>query len=153
MALRRQQISYDDWVHKPFYHQTTPRKWRSRSRALNIAANVGSTSYAPTIMYQKSKGFYIPGPGSEEYSWIGKRILYWTGDSIPSYVKRNRMLHYGKHQIGEYEIALFARAGTYRILFVDNHGRLKSKPEVSYQSARMNIFVDSNDIIRAVAYF
>jgi hypothetical protein len=143
MALRRQQLSFDDWVHKEFYHQTTPRKWRTRAHA---------KTYTPSILYRNRRS-YSPGPGTEEHSWIGKKLLYWTGDSVCSYVKANRMRSYGKDSIGEYEIARFARSGTYRIIFVDDQGNWRSKPEVSYRPGRMNLLVNPRDIIVGVSYF
>ena len=153
MTARRQFLSHDDWVHPEFYHQTTPRKWRTYNYAVNVSAGTGSAGYAPSILYQSGKGFAVPVEGSTERTWIGKKLIYWTGDSVLSYVKQIREAKYGKNNIGEYEIATFTRPNIYRILFVDEKGNWRSKPEVSYQAGRLNIIVDPNDIIKAVAYF
>jgi hypothetical protein len=153
MTARRQVLSFDSLVHPEFYHQTTPRKWRTYNYTTNVSAGTGSSSYAPSILYQSGKGFAIPAEGSTERTWIGKKLSYWTGDSITSYVKQIRELKYGKGIIGEYEIATFARPNIYRILFVDEKGIWKSKPEISYQAGRLNIIVGPDDVIKAVAYF
>jgi hypothetical protein len=151
--MRRQLLSNDDLSHEEFYHLTSPRKWTSVKSAVNASANTGSTSYAPSILYQSGKGFAIPAPNSTERTWIGKKLLYWMDDSVTSYVKQIRELKYGKNSIGEFEIAQFTRPNIYRILFIDYEGRWRSKPEVSYQAGRLNLMVDPDDIIRAVAYF
>lgn len=153
MSIRRQLLSNDDLVHSEFYHQTTPRKWRSSGSAVNVSAGTGSTSYAPSILYQSKKGFAVPAEGSTERTWIGKTLIYWTGESLSSYVKQIRELKYGKNNIGEYEIAQFTRPNIYRILFVDKDGSWRSKPEVSYRAGRLNLIVGPDDIIKAIAYF
>jgi len=137
-------LSNDDLVHPEFYHQTSPRKWRSYTSA---------ATYSPSIYNKCGNGCKQPELTPMEHSWIGKKILYWTGDSISSYVKQVRETKYGKNSIGEYEIAKYARPNIYRILFLDQDGKIKSKPEVSYRPGRMNILVDTNDIIRGVLYF
>jgi hypothetical protein len=134
--LRRQVLSHDDLVHKEFYHQTSPRKWRTYGSAKN---------YIPSIMYSGI-------PKGIDSSWVGKKIIYWNGDSVKSYIRQIRETKYGD-SISEYDIARYARPNIYRIIFVDNNGIIRSKIETSYQPSRMNIFVNDKDIITKISYF
>lgn len=139
--LRRQVLSHDDLVHKEFYHQTSPRKWRTFSSA----ANFGERSYVPSIMY-------LGIPEGVPSEWIGKKIIYWNGESVSSYVKQVRESKYG-NSISEYDIARKLRPNIYRIIFVDSKGKIRSKIESSYQAGRLNIFVNENDVIVKISYF
>jgi hypothetical protein len=148
MAVRRQVLSHDDWVHPEFYHQTTPRKWRT----INYPQMEGS-NYVPSLLYQANHGFLKASPSSVEYTWIGKKLIPWQGESLSSYVEQIRAARLGVDNISEYEIAKFARGKIYRIVFVDNNGLFRSKPNVTYQAGRLNIMVGPDDIIRDVGYF
>jgi hypothetical protein len=149
MALRRQILSFDDWVHTPFYHQTNPSKWRT----------INNVQYAPG--YQPSRWtvrqfnqYQSPTTVDKPFrDWIGKKLLYWEGESIYSYIQQIRMMKYGENSIGEYEIAQFTRPNIYRIIFIDKQGKWRSKPSVEYMAGRLNIFVDPDDVIRNIAYF
>jgi hypothetical protein len=149
---RRQLTTYDDWAHPEYTHQSSPRKWRSMGASI-ITGGPKSAGYATTYMSQSRKGFYSPGPGSTEHSWIGKKILYWNGESVSSYVTQIRNKKYGPHHIGEYEISLFSRPNEYRFIYVDREGKWRSKPTDDYQAARMNLLIDPDDIIRRIVYF
>src|SRR5271163_3470254 len=119
---RRQVISYDDWVHPEFYHQTSPRKWRSFNASENITTSSEGSGYIPSLFYQWNHGYYSPPS-----QWVGKRLLPWQGESISSYVKQIRQLKYGIgadgiESVSEYEIALWARPHIYRIIYIDHAG-------------------------------
>lgn len=160
MVSRRQLLSYDDWVHKPFYHQTSPRKWRSYDYSKNVP------DYTPSLLYTGSCGWARDGehtcgragimraandaPGY----WIGKKLIYWQGESLDSFVQQVRLMKFSKENaISEFEIAQFARPNTYRIIFVDNAGIWRSKPDTTYRAGRLNLFIGPDDRIRGVGYF
>jgi hypothetical protein len=148
MVLRRQFVSYDDWVHKPFFHQTSPRKWRANQAAQFIP------NYTPSILYTRGhRGVYVPTNDAPGY-WIGKKLLYWQGESLYSYVQQVRLARDARDDaISEFEIAQFTRPNIYRIIFVDEYGVWRSKPDISYRAGRLNIFVGPDDRIRGVGYF
>jgi hypothetical protein len=157
--MRRQVLSHDDLVHHEFYHQTTPRKWRTSSGSGFISTNLNTPGYIPSWLWQDNtngqaqRGYFEPEKTTSQHAWIGKKLLYWNGESLDSYVAQIRQLKYGPAAIGEFEIAQFARPNDYRIIFVDKNGNWRSNPNISYQAGRLNVLVGPDDIIQKIAYF
>jgi hypothetical protein len=146
---RRQLRAYDDRVHKPFYHQTTPRKWRSFNYAENVSTRA-QPAYRPSLLY----GGDWDRASQLRQMWVGKKIVYWQGESLPNYSRR---IIWGNVDppgvVNEFEIASVAQPYIYRIIYVDRLGKWRSKPDISYRAGRLNIMVDQDDIIRDVGYF
>jgi hypothetical protein len=145
--MRRQVLSHDDLVHHEFYHQTTPRKWRTTGSAGFISTNLDTSGSIPSFLYQRN--YYEP----EKSPWIGKKLLYWNGESLDSYVAQIRAMKYGADAISEYEIANAVRPNDYRILFADVNGNWRSNPNISYIAGRLNVIVGPDDVIQKIGYF
>lgn len=159
--LRRQVISHDDLARSEYrdvnMQMRTPRKWRGYQY---------STAYQPSA--QHATRFVYTAKGEDpESAWVGKRVVYWQGDSVWTYARQLQSLYdptdpngerRGKANahagvVYEYDIAKFCRPNIYRFIYVDDDGNFLSKPEVSYRPGRMNILIDRNDVIRKIMYF
>lgn len=139
--MRRQLITFDDTsaLHK-YYHQSTPRKWTTIRSAKNT----------DSLNYSSSHSFSRPS-NPEIQSWIGKRIIYWNGETVKNYTRNSDNVK--PESVNEVRIAALARPWIYRILYVDKKGKLRSKPADDYQPRRMNILVNPDDIITDILYF
>jgi hypothetical protein len=133
MAWRRQVISNDDLVHPAYYHQTTPRKWRP-IESTRIISRI-----APEIDLAYARN-----------NWVGKRLAYWNGESLPSYIYYLGTLPV--NVVSEFEVAKFARPYSYRILFADHLGHIKNKLDWENIPGRLNLIVNPQDIIIGIAY-
>lgn len=144
MALRRQTMSYDDWV-RPAYGNLetaarTPRKW---------TANIAGSSYN-TYRYQT--GDRVEGIPEHALAaqWIGRQFLPWNGENVTEYMRNVDVLRStGEFESSpyaayahEYEIARALRGVIYRIVMVRD-GAIVSKLGYEYRPAQLNIFLDA----------
>ncbi len=179
--LRRQLLSHDDLVHPEYTHQTSPRKWTTHATAVNVISDARGSGYRPSWLYQESHDLSPPilGVPPPFVNWLGKKIIYWTGESVPEWPltareKPNRRedaitneLNWTKGAeqfsagnsynapgyIHEYEIARQLRPNIYRIIFTDSAGNWRSKVNVDYSAGRANIFIGPDDTIIRVGFF
>jgi hypothetical protein len=114
---------------------------------------------------------YKPESGAtldqNQNSWIGKRIIY-MGPSLAQ--MRDRRNAATVDTVREEEIAHYALPNIYRIIYVDEATdaqnlmfyddqaiskslRARSILNVDFRPSRLNILVDTNDIIRGIRYF
>jgi hypothetical protein len=165
---RRQLLSYDDLsdggpssrYNSMVVQMRSPRKWRTFE---------GSSLFQGDILMRNQ--VFRAGPGDPAYSWVGKKLIQWDGESIFGYAQHLRSLResawrlgstYGEIRVGdtppsniihEYDIAKALRGGIYRIMWVRN-GVLVSQPSVEKRPSRANIYVDVNTmIILGVEYY
>jgi hypothetical protein len=159
--MRRHVLSHDDQARHDYKDvnmvMRTPRKWRTYEY---------STAYQPSVMHAGSL-VYSAKSGDPAFDWVGKKIVYWNGDSVWDYARQLQSLYdpsdpngerRGKinkdaNVVYEYDIAKFCRPNIYRFIYIDENGKFLSKPETSYRPGRMNLLIDRQDIIRGVQYF
>lgn len=177
MVIRRQTLSHDDLVHPEYTHQTSPRKWTTHQSAMNITTDYRGTGYRPSWLYQSSHGTGNITAAEKPYAdWIGKKIIYWSGESIgaigptftarirpdPGEYQRSAILQWNSTEgmsngpaatyIHEYEIARHLRPNIYRLVFVDDAGNWRTKVDMDYRAGRVNILISPSDTIVGVTF-
>lgn len=117
-----------------------PRRMRTRQGAPATHQTIWRAGVADT-----SYGHYKPQTADNlsdiQKSWIGKKIIYMD-NRVPS-----------RNGVQEYEIAKYAQPEEYRIIIVNSMNGTSSKVTGEYIPSRMNIFVDTNDVIVGINYF
>ena len=135
--IRRQLISDE----LRYSHQTSPRKTRTVR---------GSGVFQPSILYQSTVVKFSPN------DWVGRKLIQWDGENIMPYIRSVQLFKNDPDSVSEFEIANFAKSGSYRVLYVIKIGNklfLKSKPSIDTVPSRLNVLVTPDNIIQKIMYF
>lgn len=146
--MRRRTVISHEMVNQ---HSHTPQKMRTIPH---------TKDFQDSLFYMR--GQYKPTSGAEELdrtqlSWIGK--FYIPEGKRPS---NPRLRNY----VYELEIAKYSRSFEFRVLYLrpgcnrqpnfmarSTGINTASKPIADYRPARMNIYLDTRNIIRGIGYF